>query len=335
MKRVVSVVLVLAMVLFALVGCAEKPVSTTETTEPVAAAAEPVSESETKTIGLSMNDLSNPFISYVGEGIKEIAEAAGYEVLTADAASNVQTQITQLENFITMQVDAVFVFATDPVALADTTQKVADAGIKLVTAGGDLAGADVVMNVDQYEWGKASANLMVDWATATFGETTGKVIVIKSTGTSESTKRSNGIIDGLTEAGFNVVVSETEAISATDARTVMENMWQQNSDAIGAVCYASDGAIGVNEYIMGIASVDKSKFGIFACDTSDAVAELINMSATDESVFRGTMGIGGPTIDGESVDLPSGTFTIIDRLINGEEVGYSGDSVVAILPSAE
>lgn len=301
------------------------------TVEPTASA----DNAESKTIGLSMNDMSNPFISSVADGVKKAAEAAGYKVQIADAASSVQTQITQLENFITMNMNAVFVFATDPVALADTTQKIHDAGIKLVTAGGDLAGADVVMNVDQYEWGKACAGLMTDWATTTFGETTGKVIVLKSTTTSESTKRSNGIIDGLKAAGFNVVVSETEAILSTEARTVMENMWQQNSDAIGAVCYASDGAIGVNEYIMGLATVDKSKFGVFGCDSSDAIVELINMSATNESVFRGAIGIGGPTVDGQTVELPAGIFTIIDRLVNGVDTGYSGDSVVAILPVAE
>lgn len=313
MKKLVYVTLTLLMVFFGLTACSAP-------------------EDKTPTIGLSMNDMSNPFISYVGSGIEGLAKEAGYEVQIADAASNVQTQISQLENFITMEVDAVFVFATDPVALADVTQRIHDAGIKLVTAGGDLAGADVVMNVDQYAWGKQTSSLFVDWAKTTFGETKGKVIVLKSTSTDSASKRSQGIIDGLTEAGYTPVISETEAIAAADARTVMENMWQQNSDALGAVTYAADGATGVNEFIMGVNTVDKAKFGVFSCDTSDAIKQLINQSKTNESVFRGTVGIGGPTIDGVSVDLPGGTFTILDRLVNGVDVGYTGDSVVNILP---
>jgi ribose transport system substrate-binding protein len=284
------------------------------------------------TIGLSMNDMSNPFISFVAGGIKAAAEADEYTVSTADAAGNVQTQISQIENFITMKVDSIFIFATDPVALADVVTRAHNAGIKIVTAGGNLAGADVVMNVDQYKWGEQSASLMIDWSTATFGNTTGKVIVIKSTVTDSSNLRSNGIIDKLTSAGFDVVVASTEGLTASEGRTIIENMWQQNADAIGVVTYNADSATGVNEFIMAQPGYDFAKFGIFSCDNSDAITALINQSKTNLSVFRGTVGIGGPSIDGVTVGLPEGTYTILLRLMKGEATGYTGDSVVSIIP---
>jgi len=284
------------------------------------------------TIGLSMNDMGNPFISFVAGGIKDAAEADKNTVSTADAAGNVQTQISQIENFITMKVDAIFIFATDPVALADVVTRAHDAGIKIVTAGGNLAGADVVMNVDQYKWGEQTASLMTAWSTATFGNTTGKVIVIKSTTTDSSTLRSNGIIDKLTASGFNVVVASTEGLTAAEGRTIIENMWQQNSDAIGVVTYNADSATGVNEFIMAQPGYDFAKFGIFSCDNSDAITALINQSKTNLSVFRGTVGIGGPTIDGTTVGLPEGTYTILVRLMKGIATGYTGDSTVDVLP---
>jgi ribose transport system substrate-binding protein len=284
------------------------------------------------TIGLSMNDMGNPFISYVEGGIAAAAEADKNTVSVADAASNVQTQISQIENFITMKVDAIFIFATDPVALADVTTRAHNAGIKIITAGGTIAGADVSLNVDQYKWGEQSSQLMIDWSTTTFGNTTGKVIVVKSTSTDQAALRSNGIIDKLTTAGFEVVVSSTEGISAAEGRTIIENMWQQNSDAIGVVTYNADAAAGINEFIMAQAGYDFSKFAIYSCDTSDSIKALINQSKTNLSVFRGTVGIGGPTIDGTVVDLPGGIYTIITRSIKGEAVGYTGDSVVTVLP---
>jgi len=284
------------------------------------------------TIGLSMNDMGNPFISFVAGGIKTAAEADKNTVSTADAAGNVQTQISQIENFITMKVDAIFIFATDPVALADVVTKAHNAGIKIVTAGGDLAGADVVMNVDQYKWGEQTATLMTNWSTATFNNTTGKVIVIKSTTTDSANLRSNGIIDKLTSAGFNVVVASTEGLTAAEGRTIIENMWQQNSDAIGVLTYNADSASGVNEFIMSQPGYDFSKFGIFSCDNSDAITALINQSKTNLSVFRGTVGIGGPTIDGVTVGLPEGTYTILVRLMKGIATGYTGDSTVDVLP---
>jgi len=284
------------------------------------------------TIGLSMNDMSNPFISYVAGGITDAAKADKNTVSLADAAGNVQTQISQIENFITMKVDAIFIFATDPVALGDVVTRAHNAGIKIVTAGGTIAGADVSMNVDQYKWGEQSASLLVDWATATFGVTTGKVIVVKSTTTDQAALRSNGIVDKLTAAGFNVVVSPTEGLTAAEGRTIIENMWQQNSDAIGVVTYNADTASGINEFIMAQAGYDLSKFGITSCDTSDSIKALINQSKTNLSVFRGTVGIGGPTIDGTMVELPAGTYTIITRTLKGVATGYTGDSVVNVLP---
>lgn len=316
MKRIFSLILVLVLLL-GISACTSE--------------AEPV-EDDSFTIGLSMNDMGNPFISFVAGGIEEAAKAEGNMTQLADAAGNVQNQISQIENFITMKVDAIFIFATDPVALADVVTRAHEAGIKIVTAGGNLDGADVVMNVDQFKWGEQSANLMVDWSKSVFTNTTGKVIVLKVTNTSEAAKRSNGIIDTLTNAGFDVVVAETEALTAADGRSVIENMWQQNSDAIGIVTYNADSASGANEFIMSLNNVDKSKFAIYSCDTSDAIQALINQSKDNSSVFRGTVGIGGPEIDGKVVGLPEGTYTIISRLIQGVDIGYAGDAVVSIIP---
>jgi len=284
------------------------------------------------TIGLSMNDMGNPFISFVAGGIKTAAEADKNTVSTADAAGNVQTQISQIENFITMKVDSIFIFATDPVALADVTTRAHNAGIKIVTAGGSVAGADVVMNVDQYKWGEQAATLMGNWSETTFGNKTGKVIVIKSTTTDSGRLRSNGIAEKLASLGFNVVVATTEGLTAAEGRTIIENMWQQNSDAIGVMTYNADAATGVNEFFMAQAGLDFSKLAIFSCDNSDAITTLINQSKTNLSVFRGTVGIGGPTIDGVSVGLPEGTYTILNRLMKGVATGYTGDSTVEVLP---
>jgi len=316
MKRIFSLILVLVLLL-GISACTSE--------------AEPV-EDDSFTIGLSMNDMGNPFISFVAGGIEEAAKAEGNMTQLADAAGNVQNQISQIENFITMKVDAIFIFATDPVALADVVTRAHEAGIKIVTAGGNLDGADVVMNVDQFKWGEQSANLMVEWSKSVFTNTTGKVIVLKVTNTSEAAKRSNGIIDTLTNAGFDVVVAETEALTAAEGRSIIENMWQQNSDAIGIVTYNADTASGANEFIMSLNNVDKSKFAIYSCDTSDAIQALINQSKDNQSVFRGTVGIGGPEIDGKIVGLPEGTYTIISRLIQGVDIGYAGDAVVSIIP---
>lgn len=279
-----------------------------------------------------MNDMSNPFISSVGTGIEDAAKKDGNATQLADAAGNSQTQITQIENFITMKVDAIFIFAVDPTALTDVVAKAKAAGIKILTAGGSVEGADLVMNVDQAEWGKHSAKMFNTWATTTFGaDAKGKkVLVLKVTDTDQAALRSNGIEEQLKADGYTTVAASTECKTAADGQTAVENLWQQNSDAIGIVSYDADAASGANEFIMSQNGVDKAKFGIFACDTSDEIKKLIDQSKDNSSVFRGTVGIGGPTIDGSVGELPAGTYLLLTRLVKGEDSGYTGDSTVEV-----
>ena len=320
--------LVLAVSLFACSngGGETEPAESGEETEETS--------SESLTFGLAMNDMSNPFIAMVGNGIEEAAKAEGNVAQIADAASNPQSQISQIENFVTMGVDAIFIFAVDPTALVDVVARAHDAGIPVLTAGGSVDGADLVMNVDQELWGRESASMFTEWANETFGADAAgkKVFVFKDTSTDQSTLRSNGIESQLKEDGFEPIVVAGDIRTSADGRSGIENMWQQNSDAIGLVAYNADAAGGANEFIMGLPNVELDKFAIFSCDTSDEIAAMINLSKDNSSVFRGTVGIGGPIVDGEEVPLPDGTYTLLCRLARNEDPGYSGDNTARILP---
>jgi len=98
----------------------------------------------------------------------------------------------------------------------------------------------------------------------------------------------------------------------------MENMWQKNSDAVAVLCYNADGALGVNEYIMGQAGVDKAKFGVFAGDWSPPIQEILDNSASNASVFRGTIQIVGPKVNGEQMPLEKATYMLLKDLYQGK-----------------
>ncbi|MEG0743028.1 MAG: hypothetical protein RR521_12415, partial [Clostridia bacterium] len=124
--------------------------------------------------------------------------------------------------------------------------------------------------------------------------------------------------DQLTKSGkMQVIVAPSETQTAAEAKSIIENMWQQNSDTNIICTYNADAAVGINEYLMGLNGVDLSKIAIFSCDTSDEVEEMINISVNNESVFRGTTAIAGPTIGGEAYPLPDGTFKIMKAFIDG------------------
>lgn len=297
-------------------------------------------------IGYCVPDTTNPFVGWLTTEVQALADEDGLTVQIADAGNSVTTQLEQVENFIAMKVKALALMPVDPMSMPDVIEKAQAQGIKVLVAGTDTGVYDVMMNVDQYACGEEVAQMGIDWLLENFstdGTPEGlaekpKVVVIKYTATPDGNNRSNGIIDGITNWGHaDVVIAQTEAITAAEATSVMENMWQQNSDAVLVMTYNADSAVGVNEYLMGLQGLDRDKIAVFSADTSDPVQEVINMSATNDSVFRGTMGIIGPVIDGEQVDLPLATYNALKGLTEGELVygDMISDAVARVYPETE
>lgn len=295
-------------------------------------------------IGYSVPDTTNPFVGWLTGEVNTRAEKDGLTVQIADAAGSATKQLEQIENFIAMKVKVIALMPVDPNNVQAAIEKAQKAGIKVLVAGTDTGVYDVMMNMNQYNAGEQIAEMGIDWLIKTFsadGTEAGltvrpKVIVIKQTGTIDSTNRSNGIIDKIKAWGkADVVVAQGESMTSADATAVMENMWQQNSDASLILTYNADSALGVNEYIMGQSSVDKAKIAVFSGDNSDPIMEVINKSPSNESIFRGTMSIVGPTIDGVQVPLPDATYQILKGLADGtwDKGAVITDAIAKTLPS--
>ena len=277
-------------------------------------------------IGLCVTDTTNPFLGWLSSTIKEMGEAEGLEVQIADAGGSATKQAEQIENFTAMQVKAIGLWPIDPNNVQDAILRAQEAGIKVLVGGTDTGVYDVMMNMNQYNCGEQISEMGIDWLLKTYATDgtadtltiTPKIIIIKNTSTIDATNRSNGIIDKVTNWGYaDVIVAQGESMTAADARSVIENMWLQNSDAVLVMTYNADSALGVNEFIMGQPGLDFSKLAVFSGDFSDPIKEIIDMSLTNESVFRGTMQIVGPQINGEQVDLPWATYTALKTLGDG------------------
>lgn len=300
-------------------------------------------------VGYSIPDTTNPFTGWLTTEVKKQFEADGITVQIADAGNNPVKQIEQIENFIAMNVKVLAIMPIDPNNVQAVIQQAQKKGIKVLVAGTDTIYYDVMMNMDQYNCGEQISEMGIEWMIDTFsadgtaeglpkGDDKLKVIVMKCTETVDMKNRSNGILDKINDWGYAEVITATaEARTTAAATAVMENMWQQNSDAVAVLCYNADGALGVNEYIMGQPTVDKAEFGVFAGDWSPPIQEMLDKSLTNESVFRGTMQIVGPKINGEQVPLEIATYRLLKDLYEGKQ-SYGNvitDSIQKAYGSAE
>ncbi len=300
-------------------------------------------------VGYSVPDTTNPFIGWLTGAVKELAAAQGVVLEIADAGNSPVRQMEQIENFIAMGVKVIDILPVDPNNVQDIITRAQAQGVKIFVQGTDTGVYDVMQNIDQYNCGEQIAEMAIDWASTALstdgteaGIPTGadapKFIVIPATDTLDAKQRSQGIIDKLTAWGkVNLITSPTEARTTAGGTTVMETLWLQNPDAKAVLTYNADTAMGVNEFMMGQGGLDRAKFGVFSGDWSPQIQETIEMSAENNAVFRGTIQIVGPVLDGKQVELPDATWMVMEALLKDEMPwgNWIQDTVAKVTAKAE
>ncbi len=129
-------------------------------------------------IGYSAMMLKNPFFVVIRDSLTAAGAQHGYKVITTDAASQVDLQANQVENFISQGVDAIVLNPTDRLAIGSAIKKANEAGIPVFTCdlqcvaeGIEIAGH---IGTDNFQGGELAGQAMVEL----LGEEGGEVLVL-------------------------------------------------------------------------------------------------------------------------------------------------------------
>lgn len=112
-------------------------------------------------IGISVGDLANPFFVAIGQGASETAKKLGgpnVKITTVSSNYDLNTQVGQIENFISNKTDIILVNAVDPKAIAPVLKKAHDAGIVVVAFDVAAQGADATVMSDNIAAGTTSCD---------------------------------------------------------------------------------------------------------------------------------------------------------------------------------
>ena len=253
-------------------------------------------------IGMSTITLGQEFFSNLDTQIHNRLEAGGYEVITVSCEGNAATQVSDLENLITMNCEAIFFFAVDPDAIVDVCKKGREAGIKMYGMActiEDTEAYDKIINTDQYSAGLADAEMAAEWIEKTFPDAEDgsiDVAIVGLTGTVDGNKRIEGekMITELTSKAN--VVEYYDLTGATDSniktQEYAEMMQSKYPNLKCIISYGCDCSLGANEVYMRSADLNRDEFAIFGVDTSQVIYEEINKSKTNDSLIRGTVSLG-------------------------------------------
>lgn len=196
--------------------------------------------------GIAMPQLDNDGFKANRVGIDLYAEENGIEVKVTDAKSNAETQIQQVEDFITAKVDAIIFCPVDSNADAAAVEKANEAGIPIVSFDRNVVSGELLALVESnnYSHGAKAAELMVEAGKAQ-GLEPGDINCLELLGAQSSSsglERHQGFSDKAKELGINIVASMATEWNMDQAyNCVLDGL--QTYPEMNAVYLASDNAM--------------------------------------------------------------------------------------------
>jgi ribose transport system substrate-binding protein len=115
-----------------------------------------------ESIGLLVQDMSNPFFSAMDRGLQAAAKEIGATANTQDAQLDLGTQTSQMDAFIQQGVDLIVVSAVDQDGIEPAIQRAKQAGIIVIAVDTPAVGADAVVETDAVQAGEVSCTYLFE-----------------------------------------------------------------------------------------------------------------------------------------------------------------------------
>lgn len=249
------------------------------------------------------------FLQKVADGMTAEAEAQGASIDIVAADNKVDTQLSQVENFIAQGVDAILVVAVDTSAAGPMTAAAQEAGIPLVYV--NRKPADLPSGVPYVGSQSLVSGTLEMEQLATLAGQKGNVVIMQGELTNEAAlDRTKGCEDVVAKyPDMKVVETDTANWDRAQGQALMEN-WLQAGVDFNIVCANND------EMALGAILALKAAGKTLGADgvlvggvdaTADALASL-KAGELATTVFQDAGGQGG------------GGVTAAIALINGETV---------------
>lgn len=148
MKKLIALLLALIMVM-GLVACGGNPDTTTEPPQQGNNDTPDTPDTgKTETYAIVAKSEGNPYMEKMVDGFKEACEALGVkcEVKYPETATNIEDQISVINDLIAQGVKGIAIAANDAEALAATLEEAKDAGITIITLDSDTTGSQMFIN---------------------------------------------------------------------------------------------------------------------------------------------------------------------------------------------
>lgn len=301
MKKILAMFLSL-LIIFTLVACGGDPSSSDNPTNSQTSSSQQPGGEGLKYAGMTgaflVPTLSDSFLVTITEKVTALAAADGLELTSFGADGNLDTQLQQFENAVSMGSDLIILVPLNVDAFENAVTQARERGVKVMLCSDDPTwNADILWLSVAEVIGEMVAEMAIEWANQTFPDAgPGEIKVCWLTTSLErpdAYRRCYAMHDRLMEDDrFTLVFRKDDVLDAADAMTAMQECLTVAHDINVVITYADTMGIGCNSAIMADSTLDWSQIGIFSGSSTAEAEQLVDMSVNNESVLRGVVTFG-------------------------------------------
>ena len=205
-----------------------------------AAIALPVSAAPLK-IGMSFQELNNPYFVTMKQALEEAAASVGATVIITDARHDVAKQISDVEDMIQKKIDILLLNPTDSTGVEGAVKSAKAAGLVVAAVDANAKGpVDTFVGSKNYDAGVMACEYM---GKALDGK--GDVAILDGIPVVPILERVRGCKDALAKfPGIKIVTTQNGKQERDQALAVTENMIQANPGLKGIFSVNDGGAMG-------------------------------------------------------------------------------------------
>lgn len=242
---------------------------------------------ETYKFAFSVMILDNPYFIAVKNGFEDRCKELGVESIVVDAKYDVAKQVSDIENMILSEVDAMMIAPIDQNALQILVETAKGEGIAIVAEAQPIDNAHGLYIVNEYEYGVAIGTNAATWINEKLNGKA-EVIIISQDNVEPVIQRGNGIQDTIEKmCPGATIVARQAGDSPEKGMKIVESVLQTHPNVKVIVGNNDSGALGGYEAVkaLGLNTPD------FFVGGADATAEALAKMIEPDSVYRATVDI--------------------------------------------
>lgn len=232
----------------------------------------------------NVNDIY-PYLVKVRTFVEKYGKEEGMEILVADAAGDLNTQIGQMENFISQGVNAVIAVPADPSGIVPTVDMLWENQIAFMTVCGDCEGKDIHVGSENYEAGKMQAEYLAE----TLPENAKVLYMHADPVNQEYVDRRDGFMTLFETRPDLELLSEQNSKNRTDMGMTVTEAWIQSYSEFDAiVAQNDDSALGAIEALKAANRLEGVT--VVGLDGSDEALESIKNGELSATAYQDAQG---------------------------------------------